>query len=120
LGGQRFFSFRYVEDLRAIMERFGDGDKQVAVLEFGWTSDSVHTDYAWFAVDEDTKAAYMVRAFQYAQQHWQPWIGPMIALSMPQFDWTPDNEQYWWAVIDPTYPHTVTRPAYEALKRMPK
>ena len=120
LGGQRFFSFRHVEDMRAIMERNGDAGKQIAILEFGWTTDLVHTDYAWFAVDEKTKADYMVRAFQYAKQNWQPWIGPMIALSMPQFDWTRDSEQFWWAVIDPTYPQTITRPAYDALKQMAK
>jgi hypothetical protein len=44
----------------------------------------------------------------------------MIALSIPQYDWTPDNEQFWWAVIDPVYPETRTRPAYVALKAMPK
>ncbi|MCL5998724.1 MAG: beta-galactosidase [Chloroflexi bacterium] len=120
LGGHRFFAFRQVEDLRAIMERAGDGDKQVAILEFGWTSDPVHKEYAWFAVDEQTKAEYMVRAYAWARAHWQPWIGPMIALSLPQFDWTPDNEQYWWSVIDPSYPKTSTRPAYEALKKMLK
>jgi polysaccharide biosynthesis protein PslG len=120
LGGQRFFSFRQVEDMRAIMEKYGDANKQVAILEFGWTTDPVHKDYAWFAVDEQTKAQYMVRAYEWARTHWQPWIGPMIALSLPQFDWTPDNEQYWWAVIDPVYPNTVTRPAYEALKAMQK
>jgi hypothetical protein len=44
----------------------------------------------------------------------------MIALSLPQFDWTPDNEQYWWSVVDPAYPRTITRPAYDALKKMSK
>ncbi len=120
LGGQRFFSFRHVEDMRAIMLRNGDAAKQVAVLEFGWTTDKVNPSYAWFAVDEQTKARYMTGAFAWAKTNWSPWIGPMIALSIPQFDWQPDNEQYWWAVIDPVYPQTVTRPAYDALKRMPK
>jgi hypothetical protein len=120
LGGQRFFAFRHVEDMRAIMLRNGDADKQVAILEFGWTSDPVNKDYAWFAVDERTKADYMVRAFAWARNNWSPWIGPMIALSMPQFDWTPENEQYWWSVIEPAYPETRRRPAFDALKAMPK
>ncbi|HEY3341862.1 MAG TPA: hypothetical protein VGK81_07580 [Anaerolineae bacterium] len=120
LGGERFFAFRHVEDMRAIMEQHGDAGKQVAILEFGWTTDPIHKDYAWFAVDEQTKAQYMVHAFEWAKAHWQPWIGPMIALSLPEFDWTPQNEQYWWSVIDPVYPNTQTRPAYDALKQMPK
>ena len=32
-GGQRFFCFRRVEDLRAIMIKYGDANKQVALLE---------------------------------------------------------------------------------------
>jgi polysaccharide biosynthesis protein PslG len=120
LGGQRFFAFRHVEDMRAIMLRYGDADKQVAILEFGWTSDPVNKDYAWFAVDELTKAAYMVRAFEWARNHWSPWIGPMIALSLPQYDWKPENEQYWWSVIEPAYPETRRRPAFDALARMEK
>jgi hypothetical protein len=120
LGGQRFFAFRHVEDLRRIMVRHGDAAKQVAVLEFGWTTDRVNPSYAWFAIDEETKADYLVRAYWFAKTHWSPWIGPMIALSIPQFDWTPDNEQYWWAVVDPVYPNTVTRPAFDALKQMKK
>jgi polysaccharide biosynthesis protein PslG len=120
LGGQRFFCFRRVEDLRAIMLQFGDGEKQVAILEFGWTTDPIHKDYAWFAVSEQTKADYMVRAFQFAKKNWSPWIGPMIALSIPQFDWTPDNEQYWWAVLGPDYPFPKYLPAFDALKAMAK
>jgi hypothetical protein len=120
LGGHRFFCFRRVEDLRAIMLEFGDGAKQVAILEFGWTTDSINKAYAWFAVSEETKADYMVRAFQFAKKNWSPWIGPMIALSIPQFDWTPENEQYWWAVLDPEYPHPKPRPAFEALRKMKK
>jgi hypothetical protein len=38
-GGQRFFCFRHVEDMRQIMVEHGDGDKQVMVLEMGWTTD---------------------------------------------------------------------------------
>jgi hypothetical protein len=120
LGGQRFFAFRHVEDLRKIMEKYGDSDKQMAVLEFGWTTDQVNKNYAWFAIDEELKADYLVRAYRWAKDNWQPWIGPMIALSLPQFDWTPENEQYWWAVVDPVYPETKTRPAFEALKAMEK
>ena len=50
-GGHRFFSFRHVEDIRAIMERHGDDDKQIVLLEFGWTSDPVNPDYRWHGRD---------------------------------------------------------------------
>ena len=38
-GGHRFFTFRRVEDLRAVMVKNGDASKQIWLLEFGWTSD---------------------------------------------------------------------------------
>ena len=118
--GNRFFCFRHVEDLRKIMERYGDADKQVAVLEFGWTTDLVNPAYSWHAVTEQQQAAYLVRAYQYAQKNWSPWIGPMIALSMANPFYTPEDEQYWWAITYPDFPETRVRPAYEALRVMSK
>jgi polysaccharide biosynthesis protein PslG len=66
-GGGRWFAFRHVEDMRALMVDNGDGHKQVAILEMGWTLDQVNPEYAWFAVDEPTQADYLVRAFDRMQ-----------------------------------------------------
>ena len=44
-----------VEDMREIMVENGDAEKQVAILEMGWTLDEVNPEYAWFAVDEATQ-----------------------------------------------------------------
>jgi len=121
LGGHRAFCFRRVEDLRAIMVKYGDADKQVAVLEFGWTSDPrPDSPYNWHAVSEQTKAEYFIRAYQYAKQNWSPWIGLMSLIYICDHDWTPDDEQYWWAISDPGWPEFQPRPAYTALKEMPK
>ena len=47
-GGERFFAFRHVEDVRKIMESYGDKDKRVAILEFGWTTDNrPDSPYYW-------------------------------------------------------------------------
>ncbi|MBN1955754.1 MAG: beta-galactosidase [Anaerolineae bacterium] len=119
-GNQRFFCFRHVEDLRQIMVRYSDADKQVAILEMGWTSDPHNTDYTWFAVTEQEKADYLVRAFRFARENWQPWIGPMFVLSIANPDWTPDDEQYWWSVTEPGWPAATLRPAYHALAEMEK
>jgi len=122
-GGQRFFCFRHVEDMRAIMEQHGDGHKQVALLEFGWTTDQNpdHHDYVWFAVTPEEQADYLVRAFAYAREHWSPWIGPMFVWNMPDPSWTPDNEEFWWAIVDPFHwDEGLPRPAYEALRQMEK
>jgi hypothetical protein len=116
-GAERFFTFRRVEDLRAIQERHGDGDRQVAVLEMGWTSDPVNPAYAWHRVTEEQKADYLVRAYEYARDHWAPWIGLMSAIYIANPDWTEQDEQYWWSI---TNPDGTVRPAYNALRDMPK
>jgi hypothetical protein len=119
-GGERFFCFRRVEDLRAIMERYGDGERRMAILEFGWTSDPIHPAYSWHAVTEQEKAEYLVRAYRYAAEHWQPWIAVMSLIYIADSGWTEEREEYWWAITYPGYPEAQVRPAYEALKAMPK
>jgi hypothetical protein len=119
-GGQRAFAFRHVEDMRIIMEEYGDGAKQIAILEFGWTSDPREgSDYRWHAVTEEQKAEYLVRAFQYARDNWSPWVGLMVVVYVADPSWTPDDEQYWWAITEP-FPELSVRPAYEALREMEK
>ncbi|HLF25963.1 MAG TPA: cellulase family glycosylhydrolase [Anaerolineae bacterium] len=120
LGGQRFFCFRHVEDLRALMVQHGDADKQVAVLEMGWTTDSIHPEYAWHRVDEQTQAAYLVRAFRFAQAHWSPWISLVTVIGFADPFWTEDDEQYWWTIAYPDWPETRVKPAYAALQAMAK
>jgi len=121
LGGQRAFAFRRVEDLRAIMVKYGDANKQVAILEFGWTSDPrPDSPYNWHAVSEQVKADYLVRAYQYARDNWSPWIGLMSLIYICDHDWTPEDEQYWWSISDPGWPEFKPRPAYTALKQMAK
>jgi len=120
-GGQRFFCFRHVEDMRKIMVDYGESDKQVVILEMGWTTDPrPESPYHWHAVTPEQKADYLVRAFEYAGEHWQPWIGLMNVLSVADPQWTPEDEQYWWAVTRPAWPDTQVQPAYEALREMEK
>lgn len=119
-GGHRTFAFRHVEDMRAIMEANGDQDKQVAILEMGWTTDPrPDSSYHWHAVSEDEQADYLVRAYDYVRQNW-PWVGLATTVYIAKYDWTEANEEYWWAVTYPDYPTTRVRPAYEALRAMPK
>ena len=118
--GHRFFCFRHVEDLREIMVHYGDAHKQVAVLEMGWTTNPIHPEYAWYAVTEEQKADYLVRAFQCAKEHWSPWIGLMTINSVADPRWTENDEQYWWAITEPCWPEACLRPAYHALREMEK
>ncbi len=97
-GGQRFGTFRRVEDLRKIMVERGDAARQMAILEMGWTTDPINPTYSWFAVTDEEKADYFVRAYQYAAEHWRPWMGLMSAIYIPDPDWGPEREEYWWSV----------------------
>lgn len=106
-GGERFFAFRHVEEIRQIMVENGDEDKRVVILEFGWTTDSrPESDYYWHGalagIDNTVQAQYLVRAYQWAKANWQPWIGLMSLIYMPDLDWTAETEQYWWSIMDPS------------------
>jgi hypothetical protein len=110
-GGYRFFAFRHVEDIRAIMVRYNDANKKIVLLEFGWTFDPVNPSYKWHGadagIDQRVQAEYLRGAYQFAAQNWQPWIGLMNLITMPNLDWTADGnphdeEQYWWAIMEPS------------------
>jgi hypothetical protein len=110
--GCRVFTFRRVEDLRQVMVANGDADKQVWLLEFGWTTDKVHPAYAWHAISEQQHADYLVGSYQWAAKNWAPWIGVMTLWNLPDPGWGPDREEYWWAVANPD---GSSRPAYDRL-----
>jgi hypothetical protein len=115
---KRAYSFRHVEDLRAIMAKNGDEGKQIAIMEMGWTSDPrPNSPYAWHSVSEDQKADYLVRALQYAKKNWSPWVGMMTVIYIPAPIWTANDEQYYWSIANPD---GSLRPAYNAIKSMPK
>ncbi len=118
---KRIYCFRHVEDVRAVMVANGDEAKRVVLLEFGWTTDPrPGSPYAWHAVSDEEQAEYLVRAYQYAKEHWQPWIGVMSLIYMPDSEWGIADEQTFWSIIYPGYPDLRMRPAYMALKAMPK
>jgi hypothetical protein len=97
------------------MVQQGDANKQMGVLEMGSTTDvRPGSPYAWFAVDREQQAKNLVAAFQCARQNWQPWMGFMTVIYIPDPAWTQQQEQYWWSI---TNPDGTVRPAYTALKQ---
>jgi hypothetical protein len=108
------FYFRRAEQLRDIMVLNGDAAKQAWIMEFGYTSDTVNPSYSWHAVDENTKADYIVRALKYAKANWSPWLAEMTVWSIADPLWNPNMEQYYWAI---TNPDGTPRPAYTAIQQ---
>jgi len=113
----RVYGFRHTEDIRKIMVAKGDSAKQIAILEFGWTSDTLHPAYSWFQVDDQTKGRYIVGAYKFAKANWSPWIGAMFVIYMSNPDWTKDTEEYWWAI---TEPDGTPRAGYVQIKNLAK
>lgn len=117
-GRGRWATFRRVEDLRKIMIANGDAERQMAILEVGYTIDPASELYHWYAVTEAQQAQYLAEAYRYASEHWRPWIGLMSAVYLAEPTWTPAHEDYWWALNDPVT--GTLRPAFYALAQMEK
>jgi hypothetical protein len=112
------FYFRRVEALRAVMEKYGDGSKQMWLTEFGWTTRNAAPGYEYGAlVSEQMQADYLVRAYQRAKAAY-PWMGVM---AMWQLNFAtvvgPGDEKAPWGLINADWS---LRPSYTALKNMPK
>lgn len=117
------FYFRRVEDQRAVMVQAGDSAKQMWLTEFGWDSCQdlpAPNGYEYCVLTSETQQAeYITRAFQIARQEW-PWMGAMFLWNLnyaatPNIQ--PGDEKYGWSVLRGDWSN---RPAFEAIKALPK
>jgi hypothetical protein len=107
--------------VREIMVRNRDEAKKIVVLEFGWTVDPrPDSPYHWHAVTQHQQDKFLQRAFAYAEANWQPWIGVMSVIYIPDPQWHMGDEQTYWSIVYPGYPELRTAPAYYGLLYMPK
>ncbi len=141
-GAVNGLAFRRVEQQRAIMERFGDGDRGMWAMEVGWLSDPGPVCYPaweadgrlWQKVSLEQQRDYLVRAFRYALDRW-PWMEVMVVFNL-DFGAVPSEagcpgatnvceETRFYSLVardNPCNPDDPLRfrPAYEALRVMPK
>ncbi len=112
------FYFRRIEQLRAVMEKYGDGVKQLWLTEFGWTTKNQAKGYEYGdLISEETQAKYLVRAYQRAKSLY-PWMGVMTMWQLNFATFVgPEDEKGPWGLVRADWS---TRPSYEALKAMPK
>ena len=118
------FYFRRIEDQRAVMVAAGDGPKQIWLTEFGWDSCQgglpAPNGYEYCALTSEVQQAqYILRAFAIARAEW-PWMGAMFLWNLnyaatPSIQ--PGDEKYGWSVLRGDWSN---RPAFEAIKAMPK
>ena len=72
------FYFRRIEEQRAIMEKYGDGQKQLWLTEYGWCSDFREDGYGECRFNtEQEQGQYTVAAMQRARTYY-PWMGVMF------------------------------------------
>lgn len=100
-------NFRRVELLRQIMIEQGDRDKPIFITESGWNDHP-----RWLhAVRPSQRAAYTIRAYQYAEAHWD-WLEALCiwALRYPaDLRGYPDG----WTLINPGF---LPKPVYFELQ----
>ena len=114
------FYFRRIEQLREVMVRYGDEPKKMWITEFGWSTLNLAPGYEYGADNtEQDQANYLVRAFELARTRY-PWVGVMFVWNL-NFPTLPDlpvtDEKRPFGILKPDWS---PRPAYVALRAMPK
>ena len=90
--------FTHTPAIRRVMTDYGDEETPIWFTELGWSTHQNGPEAdanPWAAgVDEETQAAYAVRAIQYAREHW-PYVGVIIWYK--ERSWPlPDREPSWY------------------------
>jgi hypothetical protein len=112
------FYYRRVEQQYQVLAKYGEGQKQVGLTEYGWCSDFRPDGYRECAeTTEAAQAAYTVRAIARAQQSY-PWMGVMFLwnLNFSTFQ-EPYTGPAHFSIVNPDW---TTRPVYQAVKNLPK
>jgi len=111
------FYFKRILEVRKVLEDAGEGGKKMWLTEFGWTTANQAKGYEYGKfISDQQQAQYLVRAFDLGKSY--PWMGVMFVWNLNFSTITPpSDEKYPWAVLRGD---GSPRPAYTALKNMPK
>jgi hypothetical protein len=113
------FYFRRIEQQYAVMEAAGEGQKQMWLTEFGWSTYNVANGYEYGQlISPDVQAQYLVRAFEKGKNEY-PWMGVMFVwnLNFSTLGLSPEDEKVPWSVVNPDWS---PRLAFLALKAIEK
>jgi hypothetical protein len=119
----REFYFRRVEDVRILMLQYGLMEKPVWATEFGWATWNTSSGYEFGnQISYETQATYLVDAVQYARTHYSGWLTGMFVWNLNfAISWrAAGNEFHEQASFGVMNGNWTPRPAYTALKNMPK
>lgn len=74
--------FRHIENIRALMEKYGLADYQVWVTEFGWATENVSPGYEYGnEISYDMQAKYVLEALQMTRRDY-PWVAAMFVWNL--------------------------------------
>lgn len=97
---------------RAVMEKFGDAQKAVWILEYGWNAapETIpDSRLIWGRVTEEQQAQYTVSGIEFARANWE-WVGVFSIWYFRQVgDISPSNPEYYFRMVDVDF---APRPVY--------
>ena len=113
----KVLNFRRVELLRQIMERYGDGDKQIWFNEYGWNASPESLPPAernyWRHVTPQQQAEWTVGGIEYARKNW-PWAGVFFIWYLRQVgDIPPEKAEFYFGMV---YPDFSAQPVYSSVR----
>lgn len=114
-GAHQGLNLARVLDLRDVMVEYGDADKLVWALEYGWTTNTQNPDLAWMAVTPEEQADYTARGLERIYTDW-PWLNLVCVWNLSR-GLPPEDEKRWYSLLDETGQPTAT---YRALAALPK
>jgi polysaccharide biosynthesis protein PslG len=113
------FYFRHIENVRALMAKYGLDDKPVWITEFGWATQNNSPGYEFGnAVSYQQQAEYIVGAMKLTRERY-PWVEAMFVWNLnfaplKANEGQPLHEQASFSLLDAS---GKPRPAYDAVKR---
>jgi polysaccharide biosynthesis protein PslG len=112
------FYFRRAEQLRLVQLQYNDDATPMWITEFGWTTENQAPGYEYGVNNSEQDVAnYLVRSLQISRQVWDFVTGAFVW----NLNWStlanPEDEIYPWSALNGDW---TPRPAYEALRDMPK
>jgi len=113
------FYFRHIENVRALMAKYGLDNKPVWITEFGWATQNTSPGYEFGnAVSYQQQADYIVGAMKLTHERY-PWVEAMFVWNLnfaplKAKEGQPLHEQASFSLLDAS---GKARPAYNAVKR---
>ncbi|MFL5807154.1 MAG: hypothetical protein ACJ8CR_36170 [Roseiflexaceae bacterium] len=108
------FYFRHVENVRALMERYGMGDHQIWITEYGWATHNSTPGFEFGnQVSLEQQAEYIVGAMRRTSEQY-PWVGAMFLWNLNFATLRTRSEQSSFGILNS---NGGPRPSFLAIQR---